>query len=304
MKIGCGFLAAMMAEESVRACACGCGVFDVGTSSMLPSGQGGMAWVQYAFQDQNRNWSGTSQAPAAGNDDKDIATSFVTVGVQYMISRSWGVQVEFPYDARYFKTTDDSGNIVSRAWSGLGDLRVEGIYTGFSEDLSSGVVFGLKLPTGRFNYDADVVDRDSQLGSGSTDALIGGFHRGHLSAEHQLDWFGQLLLDVPMFIQDGYRPGLELDTALGLNYNGLWIGRVGIVPIAQVIFSERTSDSGPNSASPVASGYQRLMLAPGVEIHAHPFRFYADIELPVYQNFTGNQLAASILVKAGFSVMF
>jgi hypothetical protein len=74
--------------------------------------------------------------------------------------------------------------------------------------------------------------------------------------------------------------------------------------VAQVIFSERTSDSGANSANPVASGYQRIMLSPGVEFHVHPVRIYADAEFPVYQNFTGNQLAASVLFKASVSFMF
>jgi len=45
---------------------------------MFPSGQGGMAFLQYDYQDQNHNWSGTSQAPAANNDDKEIRTDVVT----------------------------------------------------------------------------------------------------------------------------------------------------------------------------------------------------------------------------------
>ena len=30
---------------------------------MLPEGQGGMVFVDYDYQDQNHNWSGTSSAP-------------------------------------------------------------------------------------------------------------------------------------------------------------------------------------------------------------------------------------------------
>ena len=60
---------------------------------MFPSGPGAMPFVQYAYQNQNDNWSGTSAAPAANNDDKDIETHFVTVGVQYMFNRSWGAQL-------------------------------------------------------------------------------------------------------------------------------------------------------------------------------------------------------------------
>ncbi len=39
---------------------------------------------------QNKNWSGTSKAPAANNDDKDIRSNFYTAGVQYMFNRDWG----------------------------------------------------------------------------------------------------------------------------------------------------------------------------------------------------------------------
>ena len=303
-KISCGILAGALAPGSARACACGCGVFDVATSSMFPSGQGGMAYVQYAYQDQNRNWSGASSAPAAANADEEIETHFLTFGLQYMFSRSWGVQVEIPYDFRYFRTTDNNGNLASRSWNQLGDLRVEGIYTGFFEDLSAGVTLGVKLPTGSFTYDSDIVDRDSQLGTGSTDVLLGGFYRGNLTKDRNWDWFAQVLLDVPALTQDGYRPGLELDTAAGIDYNGFSLGRAQIVPLAQIIFSERTSDSGPNAANPVASGYQRLLLSPGIEVHLHPFKFYADAEFPVYQNFTGYQLAAPVLFKLGLSFMF
>src|SRR5208282_1300932 len=94
VKMGCGLLAGMLAPSMVYACACGCGVFDVATSSMLPNGTGGMAFLQYDYQDQNHNWSGTSQAPAANNSDKEIETDFITIGLQYMFNSSWGVQVE------------------------------------------------------------------------------------------------------------------------------------------------------------------------------------------------------------------
>ena len=303
VKVSCGLLAGMLAPGNVHGCACGCGVFDVGTSSMFPSGEGGMAFLQYAYQDQNRNWSGTSQAPAANNDDKEIQTHFVTFGLQYMFNRNWGIQAEMPYDFRYFKTKDDAGDIVSRNWSQLGDTRIEGIYTGFFPDMSAGITFGVKLPTGSHTFDSDVVDRDTQIGTGSTDLLLGGFYRDNLTRDNQWDWFAQLQLDVPVLIQDQYRPGVELDTAAGIDYKGFSLAGVKITPVAQVIFSERTSDSGA-AADPANTGYQRILLSPGIECHLHPLTLYADAEFPVYQNFTGNQLAAPVLFKVILSYMF
>jgi hypothetical protein len=298
VKAGCGLLAGLLAPGVVHACACGCGVFDVGTSSMFPNGQGGMAFLQYDYQDQNRNWSGSSQASAANNDDKEIKSDFVTVGLQYMFNSSWGVQAQVPFAYRYFKTADGS-----TSWGSLGDIRVEGIYTGFMADLSAGVTFGVKLPTGNDNYNPAIVDRDTQIGTGSTDFLLGGFYRDNLDRNQKWDWFTQLQLDVPVLIQDQYRPGVELDAAAGIDYKGWSIGRVKISPVGQVIFSERTSDSGA-AANSDNSGYQRILLSPGVEFHLHPVKLYADVELPVYQHVTGNQVVAPVLFKVSLSFMF
>ncbi len=302
MKSGCGLLVGILAPGVVHACACGCGVFDVGTSSMFPQGAGGTTYLSYAYQDQNRNWNGTSQASAANNDDKEIRTDFFNVGGQYMFNSSWGAQLQVPFAYRYFKA-EDGGTTESTTWGSLGDIRVEGIYTGFAADLSTGVSFGLKLPTGNDNYKPSLVDRDTQIGSGSTDILLGGYHRGNLTADEKWDWFAQTLLDVPTLIQDHYRPGVELDTAAGIDYKGFTLGRVRISPVAQAIFSYRSNDSGDASDSP-NSGYERLLLSPGVEFHIHPVKIYADVELPVFQNVNGNQLVAPVLVKVNVSYMF
>src|SRR5277367_206944 len=116
VKISCGLLAGMLAPGVVYACACGCGVFDVGTSSMFPQDSGGTAYLGYDYEDQNRNWNGTSQASATGNDDKEIRTSFFNVGLQYMFNSSWGVRTQLPFAYRYFKTLNDAGSPVSTTW--------------------------------------------------------------------------------------------------------------------------------------------------------------------------------------------
>ena len=308
--MGCGLLAGMLAPGVVHACACGCGVFDVATSSMLPNGQGGMAYLQYDFQDQSRNWSGTGMAPSANNGDKEIKTDFMTAGLQYMFNSSWGFQFELPYDYRTFKTVTSNPNVPANTvttinWGALGDIRLEGIYTGFFADQSAGVTFGLKLPTGDWTYNNawGDIDRDSEIGTGSTDILLGGFYRGNITKDEKWDWFAQGLLDVPVLTQVGYRPGIELDSAAGVDYKGFSLGRMRISPVAQAIFSERTSDCGSN-ANHDNSGYQRILLSPGIEFHLHPVKIYADVELPVYQHFTGDQLAAPVLFKMSMSWMF
>ena len=303
-------LAAVLAPGAAWGCACGCGVFDVATQSMLPVGPGGMLFTEYDYMDQNMNWSNAKPAPAANNGDKDIRTDFLTVGTQYMFNRSWGVQAELPYDFRQYQATTGAAT----SWSSLGDVRLEGIYTGFSPDMSAGVTFGLKLPTGNDNHDLpSLLDRDTELGTGSTDLLLGGFYRHTLnSVTHGLFWFAQAQLDVPLLIQGGYRPGVELDTSLGLYYQGLSLGKVKITPVAQVIPSERTSDSGAWASGGVSdppvgeidSGYQRVLLSPGIEFDIHPVMIYADAEFTVYDNVRGNQLVAPVLFKVVVSYNF
>jgi len=308
-----GFLLALLlalggAPSQVWACACGCGVFEVGTSAMFPAGSGDMAYLEFDYQDQNHNWSDTSGAPATGNPDKEIWTGFTTLGLQTMVNRSWGFQAEVPYITRFFQTTGGATgeDIVSMKWSGIGDIRLEGIYTGFSDDLSAGLTFGLKLPTGSYTHNDAYgdVDRDSEFGTGSTDLLLGAYDRGKFGGNSDWTWYVQGGLDVPVLTQVQYQPGAELDTAFGVYPAGWSVGPGKLTPIFQLKASERTRDQGANAADPVASGFQRVLLVPGLEYNAHPLMVYADVERPVYQHVTGNQLTASLLYKVSVSYHF
>jgi hypothetical protein len=309
--------AILAAAGDARGCACGCGVFDVATSDMFPKASGGMAYFEYDFSDQNRNWDGTSKAPAANNGDKRIETQFTSYGLQYMFNPNWGARAELPYDFRSFTTSSGApGNPLAKLnWGSLGDARIEGIYTGLSQDLSGGITFGLKLPTGDFHHNDRYgdVDRDSELGSGSVDALLGGFYHHKFSGDGNWTWFAQGVADLPVLTQNQYRPGVEIDTAAGIYRSGWMLGHLMITPVAQVIASERTSDSGANASGGanddpgmIASGYQRLMLSPGIELHLHPYpvSLYADVEVPMFQDFRGNQLAAPELFKVILSYHF
>jgi hypothetical protein len=291
----------LLAPRSAFACACGCGVFEVGTSSMFPTGAGGTVFYELDYQDQTRNWSGGHSSPSSNNPDKEIRTFFNTVGLQYMFNRTWGFQIEVPVWDRHFKTDNNfptpPQNLQSDSWTGIGDIRIKGIYTGFSDDLSTGVTYGIKLPTGSNDVDPAVVDSDSQIGTGSTDILLGAYHRQALTADNMWSWFAQGQVDAPVLIQNQYRPGWELDMAGGVHYNGWTVGSVQITPLAQAIVSIRGRDSGLNAAHPVQSGYERLILSPGIEADFTQFSLYGDIEVPVLQNFNGEQLTAPVMFK-------
>jgi hypothetical protein len=198
------------------------------------------------------------------------------------------------------------GPLADLNFSGLGDVRVEGIYTGFSPDLSSGLTFGLKLPTGSYttNNAWGDIDRDSQIGTGSTDLLLGGFSRFNLDTDYGWSGFTQALLELPVLTQVQYRPGTEFDASVGAYYNGWHIGRMLVSPIAQLKVSLRGTDTGANATFPVASGFERLLASPGIEFDLHPVKVYSDIELPLYEHFNGNQVAAPVLFRLNVSYMF
>lgn len=296
------FLLTLLAPTTSWACACGCGLFDVGTSGMFPTSSGGMAFVEYDYLDQSQNRSGATSAPAGDNGDKEIRTTFLNVGAKYMFDREWGFQFEVPYWSRYFNTTDDSGGLAAFNHGALGDARINGVYTGFSEDMSTGLTFGLKLPTGDTTYAG--FDPDTEIGSGSTDLLLGAYHIFKITADGIWNGFAHINLDQPILSKPGYLPGNEVDAALGV-YHGGWtlFGGLRVSPIVDALFAFRGADSG-YMADPVDSGYRRLLVSPGVEADMRTVRVFADLEVPVYQYFNGNQLAAPIAYKLTAMYMF
>ncbi len=283
-------------------CACGCGLFDVGTGAMFPTSGGTTVSLEYDFMDQNQNRNLSSTADPSFNPDKEIKTSFLTVSGQYQFNRTWGIQASIPYWSRTFTTTDTSGNVQTYNHSALGDIRLKGTYTGFSEDMTTGFIYGVKLPTGDSSYPN--FDADTEIGTGSTDLLLGFYHQGKFNDEGTWAWFAQLNLDQPIFTKPGYLPGNEIDASFGAYFKGLTFENGNrIVPILQLLAVARSSDSG-SQADPADSGYKRLLIAPGVETGLGDFRIYAEVQLPFYEFFNGYQLSAPALFKVATRYSF
>ena len=297
------------------ACACGCGVFDVGTATMILTHPGGMLYVEDDYQDQDQNWVGSRAAPDSYNTDKEIETNFGAVGLDYNFNRSWGMSVKIPYWLRTFRTdigSPGAPDIQSYRHNAIGDVQVIANYTGFSPDMSTGLSAGLKLATGDWTY--PYFDRDTSIGTGTTDLLLGGYHLGTLSAEHHLTWFVEALFDRAFNTREGYRPGNETDAAAGVMYDGFQLANRGkLTALLQLLGSDRLHDSGVN-ADPANSGYQRLLVSPGLEAEVGKWKFYADAEFRVYHyanaapsvatEGTQGQLVAPVLLKFIVSYSF
>ena len=320
---------------AARACACGCSVFDVG-GGLLPqeNDSGGRVFFEFWSGDQTQNWVGSSKAPAALNSDKEINTQWFNVGFSYNFNRDWGVMVRIPTTNRTLTTdTGAYAGIASFNSKDIGDIEIMGMYTGFFKDMSTGLMFGLKLPTGTFT--APGLDRDTQIGSGSTDLMFGAFHRGLLSGDNAWQYFSQIMWRQPLLYQaaadpqgffDGnpgvvqtYYPGMQVDAAAGIVYNNLYhvLGFDKITPLGQVIVSHRDHDTG-TGADPYNSGFDRVMLSPGIEFtkvvdeaNNRVIKVYFDIEVPVYYRAnaannagTEGQLVAPYLIKLVSSYNF
>jgi hypothetical protein len=318
-----------------HACACGCSVFDVGgLDTPQEQDHGGRVFFEFWSGDQIHNYVGSSRAPAALNLDKELNTQWYNVGFSYNFDRNWGVMVRAPYVNRSLTTdTGAFAGIDTFNAKDLGDIEVMGMYTGFFSDMSTGVIFGLKLPTAP--YTTPGFDRDNQIGSGSTDLILGGFHRGLITGDNAWQYFLQATWRQPFLYRDAadpqgffdgngglvqsYHPAMQVDGAGGIVYNNLYnvLGFDKITPLAQIIISHRDHDTGTGS-DPFNSGFERVMLSPGIEFtkvldeaNNRVLKTYFDIEVPVYyranaanNNGTEGQLVAPYLIKLVTSYNF
>jgi hypothetical protein len=319
------------------ACACGCSVFDVGgLDTPQEEDHGGRIFFEFWSGDQNENYVGSSKAPASLNSDKEINTQWYNVGFEYMFNRDWGMMVRVPTTNRALTTETDlsfPGEIQTFRSTAIGDVEVMGMYTGFFPDMSTGVIFGMKFPTGP--YTAPGIDRDSQIGTGSTDLLLGGFHRGMLTGDNAWQYFSQVMWRQPILysnaadpqgffdgnlgVVQSYHPGMQVDGAAGIIYNN-WYNVLGfdkITPLGQIIVSHRNQDTGTGS-DPFNSGFDRVMLSPGIEFtkvldeaNNRVLKTYFDIEVPVYYRAnaaenagTEGQLVAPYLIRVVTSYNF
>jgi len=283
-------------SKNSLACAGGCGVSNVGTSSLIPNQDGGIVFLQYDEMNQTRNWHGENKSNAH-NHDKKISTQRVTAGAQYMFNRDWGVAIRLPYVARSLENLPHHGDLTHTRHSSIGDIRINGIYSGFSDDMSTGITFGLKLPTGA-TKDSQFT-RNTQIGTGSTDATFGAYHTGTFDKAGKIGYFAQGSWDRAFIRHRGYTPGYEISGATGVYYN---FGKVGfakkVAPIFQFSGSKKGQDSGwADSDHNPNSGYGMVFFNPGIEVAVNQFRLYADVGFPIYRQVNGTQLVPQNIYK-------
>jgi len=186
-----------------------------------------------------------------------------------------------------------------------GDARVLGYYrfdNGKNPFVNHGLTFGLKLPTGSTrvsNSDGAVAERMLQPGTGSTDAVLGGYYSAP-GIYQDSSWSVQALYQQPASIKDEYRPGRQFQLNLGYRHplGNEWQA------LLQINSLVKGKDSGANS-EPDLSGSRTVFLSPGLAYSVtHGLQLYGFLQLPIYRFYNGIQLSVDWAFVAGATMRF
>ncbi len=315
--------AAALSQPALACSSCGCTLSSDWDTQGLSTNAGLRIDLRYDYIDQNqlRHDSGTASADAVakaqaagtlGETEQYTKNRYYTLGIDYSGGRTWGVNVQLPYVDRSHGTLAYDANagvldtdVSTSHTESLGDVRVIGRYQGLSPDGDVGLLFGLKLPTGRHDYTfsggplaGSPLDRSLQPGSGSTDLLLGAYTFGSLSRDW--DWFALGLAQRPVRIVDEFRPGSALNLSLGVRYMGF----ESVMPQLQINARAVAHDEGMN-ADPENSGGSVAYLSPGLTVPvSRAVKLYGFIQLPLYQRVNGFQLAPRWNASVGVNFAF
>ncbi|MDR3395204.1 MAG: hypothetical protein P4L70_09420 [Parasulfuritortus sp.] len=312
----------VLSSPSFACSSCGCTLSSDWDSQGLSGTPGLKIDLRYDFINQNQLRAGSHKATDAGVNnalaggtlgeiEQKTTNRYYTLGLDYTLNRSWGVNVQVPFYDRYHSTVD-SDTIAAGGFDAssshlheLGDIKVMGRYQGLSPDGDIGLLFGLKLPTGETtaNFTAgplagSALDRSLQAGTGSTDLTLGAYRFGALNKDW--DWFAQGLFQTALKTRDDYRPGNALNLNGGFRYMswGRW------VPQVQVNAKTGARDTGAN-ADTENSGGTLVYLSPGLTFNMNKSaKVYGFVQLPLYQYVNGVQLAPRWNASIGTTLNF
>lgn len=321
----------LVAINDAQACAsCGCSLSTDWGSQGVSTATGFSADLSYTYIDQNTPIYGSTKNPSSslintlyanGQEiETDTKTQTITAAINYN-GDNWGVSIQIPFLDRTHGTngtTNNSGadygaNYSSSSGSGLGDIRVIGRYNGFSADRTTGLIAGIKLPTGSTHQNfnggqaaGSALDAGLQLGTGSTDIIYGAFTSGLVD---KYGWFVQgtvqHAISPLVTTADGvttYRPGDTFSLNTGIRYAGFG---ATVNPMLQLNLVHRNSDVGSNVNSDVLSGVpissgSLAYLAPGVSVRIGGGNsVYGFVQLPIYENVGSLQLVPKFTATIG-----
>jgi hypothetical protein len=303
-------LASAVAAAEARACSvCGCSLSSDWDSQAYGVSAGADGDLNFQYYDQDNLRSGTGSAnrsayalPNAQELQKDTLTRSTTLGVDYVLNPSWGLGLTVPYYDRYHSTLAPGDTEVSESRaSGLGDFRLMARYQRYRASRSLGFQFGLKLPTGGDSQGfatgpqaGTPLDRGLQLGTGTTDVVLGVSYYGRPST--YVGYFLQATVERALAYSDGFLPSSTVSVNSGVRF----LNTSAVTPMVQLNARWDGRERGAN-ADFGNSGDAVFFVSPGAMVQAGPARsLFAFLQLPVFQRVNGLQLEPRWLLSVGF----
>ena len=198
-------LLALAAAASLHACPCGCMRPNVDTLPERALGAEG-AWsidVRHDSINQNERNDGAHAHFVAWHRYDTVALETRLGGATWSLS--------IPRIERIVSTNLAPPAVnTTHSYSGLGDASL----TARTDWSGMTLTAGIKLPTGQSDRALAIPRRYLQLGTGSTDLLVG--IRKDVVAGSSFSGFAQLTAQAPVAYDANFRPGTTLDAAIGV----------------------------------------------------------------------------------------
>ncbi len=319
----------LLTSTDAGACAsCGCTLSSDWASQQFSYTPGLKLDLRYDYLNQDQLRSGTktispeaaSQIVNNGNPqevEKYTRNNYFTLGIDYSANRDWGVNIQVPYIDRQHSTLGTASDGITPGPGGgqydshtrnLGDVKLVGRYQGFTPQCNFGVLYGVKLPTGsdtETGTSTDLtapgpaaIDRGLQPGTGTTDAIVGAYYSNGIGQDW--DYFTQVLFQKALNSRNQYKPGDSSNLNLGLRYAGF----SAVSPLLQLNYRYVRHDEGAN-ADQISTGGTLLYLSPGLSAAVGTqASVYGFVQLPLYQDVNGVQLAPRYTASVGVRYSF
>jgi Putative MetA-pathway of phenol degradation len=315
MAIGAGAVLCAVALDASASCgAAFCTVNTDWSAQGAWTDSGARFDLRYEHVDLDQPRAGTERigvgAVPRHHDEVYTRNRNLIASADWALSPEWAVSLVVPYiDREHFHIHNHHGEQIEDRWDfrGLGDVRVQARYVlsataDASLPCSTGVTFGLKLPTGKHdlaNGGGDPAERTLQPGTGTTDALLGAYWHG---TDPLAGWsyFTRAQVAIPLGTSDGFKPGMVFQADAGVRY----AVNARLALMLQANAQVKARDRGIN-AEPEDSGQRVVHVSPGVSWNVgREAQLYAFVQLPVYQQVNGVQLTADWSAVAGMSWRF
>ena len=315
---------AVVSSDALACASCGCSLSNDPITGYTESA-GWRINLDYTFINQNQlrhggNTATESQAWDAGQEAEHKTTNrYTNVGITYSPNADWNFKAIIPFTSRSHSTYAD-GNpatdpLISSHDSGLGDIKLMASYQGILPKHNLGVQLGIKLPTGNYGggnpiagknptkfSDGTALDASLQLGTGSTDLIVGAYYYQALSENFDGFINGQFQTAISQKLDQpdaDYRPGNQASLNFGVRYQGF----ENVTPQLQINTTHKTHDQGALSGLGTAGTI--VYLSPGLTINLmKDVQAYGFVQVPIHSQVSDYQLLPRWTATVGLSYSF